>query len=253
MTDLTGRRALVTGGAQGIGRAIAERLTAAGARVVLADVNEAGVRATAEKLGEGTVGVGCDVTSMSEVTAAVAAAVEAIGGLDLVVNNAGIEIAKPLTELGDDEFMRVIDVNAGGAFRVIKAAVPALAAAGGGTVVNMASIAGTRGGPLLGAYCASKAAVIRLTETAAIELRQANIRVNAVCPGIVSTEMADRLVAPINGISPIPFDDLIAMKQGRQGEPAEIADLVAFLSSDRARFVNGAHYVVDGGLTASLF
>ncbi|MFD6314635.1 SDR family NAD(P)-dependent oxidoreductase [Streptomyces nigra] len=253
MTDLTGRRALVTGGAQGIGRAIAERLISAGARVVLADIDGEGARATAKQLGAGTVAVRCDVTSTDEVTAAVDEAVGALGGLDLVVNNAGIEIAKPLTELGDDEFLRVLDVNAGGTFRVTKAVVPALAAADGGSIVNIASVAGVRGGPMVGAYCASKAAIIRLTETAAIELRPAGIRVNAVCPGIVSTDMAERLVAAVEGVAPIPFEQLIAMKQGREGRPEEIADLVAFLSSERARFVNGAHYVMDGGLTASLF
>ncbi|MFE9045222.1 SDR family NAD(P)-dependent oxidoreductase [Streptomyces sp. NPDC012421] len=253
MTDLTGRRAFVTGGAQGIGLAIARRLASAGALVAVTDLDETGAKAVASELGGGSVGLRCDVRSAEEVRAAVDAAVTALGGLDLVVNNAGIEIAAPITELGADDFMRVLDVNAGGAFRVTQAAVPALAAAGGGAIVNMASVAGTKGGPLLSAYCASKAAVIRLTESAAIELRQAGIRVNAVCPGIVSTAMAERLVEPVNGVSPVPFDQLIAMKQGREGSPDEIADLVAYLASDRAAFMTGGHYLIDGGLTASLF
>jgi NAD(P)-dependent dehydrogenase (short-subunit alcohol dehydrogenase family) len=193
------------------------------------------------------------VRSTADVSAAIEATVEAFGGLDLLVNNAGIEIAKPITELTEDEFNRVLDINVTGTFRFTKAAVPALAAAGGSAIVNLSSVAGTGGGPLLSAYCASKAAVIRFTESAAIELRPAGIRVNAVCPGLIQTEMADRLAAPIEAIAPIEFDELINLKQGRFGTPEEVAETVAFLASDDARFVTGAHYLVDGGLTANLF
>jgi NAD(P)-dependent dehydrogenase (short-subunit alcohol dehydrogenase family) len=171
----------------------------------------------------------------------------------LLVNNAGIEIAKPITELTEDEFSRVLDINVMGTFRFTKTAVPALAAAEGSAIVNLSSVAGTGGGPLLSAYCASKAAVIRFTESAAIELRQAGIRVNAVCPGLIRTEMANRLVAPIEAVMPITFDELINLKQGRFGTPEEVAETVAFLASDDSRFVTGAHYLVDGGLTANLF
>jgi len=253
MNDLFGRRAIVSGAARGIGLAIARRLAAGGARVAVADIDADGANEAAAQLGTGSIGVSCDVRSMADVNAAVATTVEAFGGLDLLVNNAGIEIAKPITELTEEEFGRVLDINVMGTFRFTKAAVPALAAAGGSAIVNLSSVAGTGGGPLLSAYCASKGAVIRFTESAAVELRQAGIRVNAVCPGLIQTEMADRLAAPIEAIAPIQFDELINLKQGRFGTPEEVAETVAFLASDDARFVTGAHYLVDGGMTASLF
>lgn len=253
MDDLQGRRAIVSGAARGIGRAIAQRLAAGGARVAIADVDADGARTAAAELGNGCIGLGCDVRSTADVTAAVAATVEAFGGLDLLVNNAGIEIAKPAVEITDEEFTRILDINVTGTFRFTKAAVPALAGAHGAAIVNMASVAGTAGGPLLSAYCASKGAVIRFTESVAIELRAAGIRVNAVCPGIVHTDMADRLAAPIEAISPISFNDLIALKQGRFGMPDDVAEMVAFLASDDAQFITGSHYLVDGGLTANLF
>jgi NAD(P)-dependent dehydrogenase (short-subunit alcohol dehydrogenase family) len=253
MNDLLGRQAIISGAARGIGLAIARRLVAGGARVAIADIDGEGAKAVAAGLGNGCIGIACDVRSTADVTAAVAGAVDAFGGLDLLVNNAGIEIAKPVIDLTDEEFTRILDINVVGTFRFTKAAVPALATAAGAAIVNMASVAGTAGGPLLSAYCASKGAVVRFTESVAIELRAAGIRVNAVCPGIVQTEMADRLVAPIEAISPIPFDDLIALKQGRLGSPDDVAETVAFLASEDARFITGSHYLVDGGLTANLF
>ena len=253
MNDLLGRRAIVSGAARGIGLAIARRLIEGGARVAIADIDAGGANDAAAQLGKGSIGVRCDVRSMADVSAAVAATVEAFGGLDLLVNNAGIEIAKPITELTEDEFSRVLDINVTGTFRFTKAAIPALAEAEGSAIVNLSSVAGTGGGALLSAYCASKGAVIRFTESAAIELRRAGIRVNAVCPGLIQTEMADRLAAPIEAIAPISFDEIVNLKQGRFGTPEEVAEMVAFLASDDARFVTGAHYLVDGGLTANLF
>jgi NAD(P)-dependent dehydrogenase (short-subunit alcohol dehydrogenase family) len=253
MDDLLGRRAIVSGAARGIGLAIARRLVEGGARVAVADIDADGANEAAAELGNGSIGMRCDVRSMADVNAAVATTVDAFGGLDLLVNNAGVEIAKPITELTDDEFGLVLDINVLGTFRFTKAAVPALAAANGSAIVNLSSVAGTAGSPLLTAYSASKGAVIRFTESAAVELRSAGIRVNAVCPGLIHTEMAERLVAPIEAVMPITFDELISLKQGRFGTPEEVAETVAFLASDEARFVTGSHYLVDGGMTASLF
>lgn len=253
MNDLFGRRAIVSGSARGIGFAIAKRLVEGGARVAIADVDADGAHDAARHLGNGSIGVACNVRSDADVERAVATTVATFGGLDLLINNAGIEIAKPVTELGSEEFSGVLDINVVGTFRFTKAAVPALAAAGGGAIVNLSSVAGTAGGPFLSAYSASKGAVIRFTESAALELRQVGIRVNAVCPGLIQTEMAERLAAPIEAFAPISFDELVTLKQGRFGTPAEVAETVAFLASDDARFVNGAHYLIDGGLTASLF
>lgn len=253
MTDLTGRRAIVTGGARGIGLAIARRLVAGGARVVVADLDEAGAKEAAALLGNGNIGVRCDVRSMDDVREAVVRATEALGGIDLLVNNAGIEIAKPITELSEDDFSTILDINVVGTFRFTQAVIGAMAGGGGGSIVNLSSVAGTAGGPLLSAYCASKGAIIRFTESAAIELRQAGIRVNAVCPGLARTEMAERLVAPLESVAPMTFDEIVGMKQGRLAEVDEVAEMVAFLASDEARFVTGSHYLIDGGLTASLF
>ena len=252
MTDLLSRRAIVTGAAQGIGLAIAKRLVAGGARVALVDINGDGAKDAAAQLGNGCIGIACDVRSTDEVNAAVAVATDEFDGLDLLVNNAGIEISKPITELTDDDFTRILDINVVGTFRFTKAAVPALAAAGGAAIVNLGSIASISGGPLLSSYCASKGAVLRFTESAAIELRGAGIRVNAVCPGLVDTEMAARLVAPLEAVAPISFDELISIKQGRLATPEDVAETVAFLASQNASFITGAHYMVDGGLTASL-
>jgi NAD(P)-dependent dehydrogenase (short-subunit alcohol dehydrogenase family) len=251
MEELNGRRALVTGGARGIGRAITELLVARGARAVIADVNGDEAATTAAELGDAVRSISCDVTVAEDVAAAVALTVDELGGLDILVNNAGIEIVKPLLEQTDEEFRRLVDINVTGVFLGMKHALPALTESKG-VIVNLASVAGVNGSPLLGSYCASKAGVIQLTRVAALELRDSGVRVNAVCPGFVDTAMVDRAVPAIEATLGTSFADLVAAKQGRLGTVEEVAETVAFLASDRAGWTTGSHYVLDGGMTASL-
>ncbi len=251
LADLTGKRALVTGAAQGLGHAIAMLFTERGARVLLTDLDADGAAKAAAEI-PGAVALGCDVTQADQVIAAVEAAVAEFGGLDIVVNNAGIEIAKPLTEHTEDDLDRLLAVNVKGVFFGIKHSVPALVASGGGAIINMASVAGLGGGPLMAGYCASKGAVMRLSEVAAIELRAANIRVNAICPAFIDTAMVERIVDTFSTATGRPFADIVALKQQRLGTPAEVAEAAAFLASDDAKFISGAHFILDGGMTGSL-
>jgi NAD(P)-dependent dehydrogenase (short-subunit alcohol dehydrogenase family) len=251
-SELRGRRALVTGAAHGIGRSIAALFVARGARVMIADLDERGATTTAAELGDAVRAVRCDVTSSGDVQAAVKATVDAFGGLDLLVNNAGIEVVKPLFDQTEEEFERLMSINVKGVFLGMKHAVPALAQSGRGVIVNISSLAGIGGAPLFGTYCASKAAVLQLTRVAATELRQTGIRVNAVCPGFIKTAMVDRLIPAVEAAVGVPFDQLVALKQQRLGTPEEVAEVVAFLASDDAAWTTGSHYVLDGGLSGGL-
>lgn len=252
ISDLTGRRTLITGAAAGIGKACAELFAKQGAKVLVTDVDTAGAERLAAELGEGHGAATLDVTQADQWASAVASAEEQLGGLDVLVNNAGIEIGAPLTETEEADFDRLMRINVTGTFLGIKASVPLLAASGSGSIVNMSSVAGLGGAPLLGAYCASKGAVVRLSEVAAIELRAANIRVNAVCPAFIDTAMVDRLVSPFEAAVGMPFGEVLKLKQGRIGDVSEVAEMVAFLASEDSSFTTGSHYVLDGGLEASL-
>ncbi|MBN9737028.1 MULTISPECIES: SDR family oxidoreductase [unclassified Pseudonocardia] len=250
MAELEGKRVLVTGSGAGIGRAIAALFTERGARVVISDIDADAAGKVAAEIGAAGV-ANCDVTDEAQVQAAVARAVEILGGLDVLVNNAGIEVASPLLQQSTESFDRIHAVNVRGPFVAMKAAIGHLVESKG-NVVNIASIAGIGGSPLLGSYCASKAAVIQMTRVAAVEMRPTGVRVNAVCPGFADTAMVERLVPDFEAATQVPFGDLVAMKQGRLGTPEDIAEVAAFLASDRASWVTGSHYVLDGGLTASL-
>lgn len=249
--DLEGKRVLVTGAARGLGLAVATLFVQRGAQVALTDIDEEAVTAAAKELGDEAIALHCDVTSSASFQAAIDATVSAFGGLDVLVNNAGIEIGKPLHEIGEDEYDALMGINVKGVWLGMKHAVPALAATRG-AIVNMSSVAGLGGVPLLGVYCASKAAVLRLTQTAAVELKEAGIRVNAVCPAFIDTQMVERLVAPFEAATQSEFGDVVALKQARLGTADEVAETVAFLASDASRFVTGSHYVLDNALTASV-
>ena len=250
MSELEGKRVFVTGSGAGIGKAIAALFTERGARVVVSDLNADAAKQAAEEIGAAGV-ANCDVTDEAQVQSAIQQAVDLLGGLDVLVNNAGIEVASPLLQQSTESFDKIFAVNVRGTFVTMKAATPHLMESKG-NIVNIASIAGIGGSPLLGSYCATKAAVIQLTRVAAVEMRPAGIRVNAVCPGFADTAMVERLVPDFEAATQVPFGDLVAAKQGRLGTPQDIAEVAAFLASDRATWITGSHYVLDGGLTASL-
>lgn len=249
--SLDGRVALVTGAGSGIGRASALALAREGARVVAADVDEAGAKETValvEDAGGDGRAVACDVTDEVQVAALVQVALDAYGRLDCAHNNAGV--SGPPTQLADldaADVRRILDVNVTGVFLCLKHEIPAMLAAGGGAVVNTSSGAGLGGAPWFGAYSASKHAVVGLTKSAALEYGGQGIRVNAVCPGPISTPMLDAATAG-NAEMRALFSQGIPM--GREGSPEEVAAVVAWLCSDAASYVNGAAVPVDGGAKA---
>ncbi|MEV5612186.1 glucose 1-dehydrogenase [Streptomyces sp. NPDC052225] len=261
--DLTGRTALVTGGAQGLGAAMAEALVRAGAAVVVGDVDEEAGRAEVEALRKrgGTAGfVPLDVTDDASWESAVAAAVAELGGLDVVVNNAGIEISGLVVDLDPGEVRRMLDVNVLGvalglkhAFRAMR---PGGAAGRGGAVVNISSVAATIPFPGIAGYAATKSAVDRLTRVAALESGKLGygVRVNCLYPGLVPTRMGAGLAQDMETLGLWPsaqaaVQDVVARTPlGRLGDATDMADAVVFLASDAARFITGAGLPVDGGM-----
>ena len=248
----TGKVALVTGAAGGIGRATARRLADEGARVLLADLPGSGLDEVAAALGAQGLACPTDVTRSEEVERAVAMAERELGGLDLLVNNAGIEGAVASIETYPLElFDRVMAVNVRGVFLGMRHAAPALRRRGGGAIVNLASVAGVTGDPNLSAYVASKHAVIGLTRCAAPAFGPQGIRVNAVAPSTVETRMMRAIETGLGGPQPELVRKLVIdrIPIGRYAEPDEVAALIAFLGSDEARFINGSVYTIDGGMT----
>lgn len=249
--------ALITGAAGGIGRAAAVRFAAEGARVGLVDVSREGLReslAAVEKAGGTALTVEADVTRSADVTRYAAAVAERFGGIDCFFNNAGILGAvRPLVDYPEDVFDRVLAVNVKGVWLGIKTVAPLLRARGGGAIVNTASTAGLRGSRAnLVAYIASKHAVVGLTRTAALELAPDRIRVNAVCPSPIETDMVRQLEEGHNPANPSAVHDRMArvIPMRRYGTPEEVAALVTFLCSADAAYITGGIYPVDGGSMA---
>lgn len=245
MPDLSGKVALVTAGATGIGFACAETIVASGGKVMICARREDTLREAALKLGTNAAWVACDVTDDASVDAAVDATVRRFGALNLAVNSAGIGSASPLLQTTTAEFERVLATNLTGAFRCTRAEARAMIEAGGGSVVNLSSIAGALTHPWMSAYCVSKAGVDMLTRCAADELGEHGIRVNSVLPGIVHTPLAAALAT-----IPVSRDEYLSlMPISRIGEPADVARLVAFLLSDESSWITGQLIPVDGGHT----
>ena len=257
--DLTDRKALVTGGAQGLGEGMAKALAAAGARVMIADVQESGAT-TAKELGDGHGFVRLDVTDDASWEAAVTATVEELGGLDILVNNAGIEITSLITEVTADEIRRMLDVNILGTTLGIKHGLRAMRPDGpagqGGSIINISSVAATIAFPGIAVYSATKSAVDRLTRVAAMESGKLGygVRVNCIYPGLVPTAMGAGLANDVAalGLFASPEEAVGAVIEltpaGRLGAVEDMADAVVFLASDASRFVTGAGLPVDGGM-----
>jgi len=238
---LEGERAVVTGGASGIGAATARSMAAEGARVAVVDRNGPGAEAVAAEIGG--LALVADVARADALGAAFEQAAEAMGGLTVVFNNAGVGSLKPLHTYTPAEFDLLVDVNFKGTFNGLAAAVPLLRASGGGAVVNMASVSGLRPTRGEAPYSAAKAAVIALTKSAALEYGPDGIRVNCVSPGFIRTQLTGFAFDNPAWIDPLEARTPL----GRAGTPEDVADVVVFLASDRARYVTGHNLVVDGG------
>jgi NAD(P)-dependent dehydrogenase (short-subunit alcohol dehydrogenase family) len=245
--DLSGKVALVTGASRGIGLAVAEALALAGAKVVLSSRKQEGLDRAAEQIrekGGEALPIAAHTGSSDAIATVVNEAVDLWGGIDIVVNNAA---TNPhfghIMTAEESHWDKIFDVNVKGYFRVVKACVPIMKVRGGGSVINVASVAGKEPQPMMGVYSVSKAAVLMLTEVLAAELAQDNIRVNAIAPGFVKTSFS-RALWQNEGI----YNAVVkAIPQRRMAEPDEIAGIALYLASSASRFTTGATFVVDGG------
>ena len=250
MERLSGKRSIVTGAGSGIGRAIALRFAAEGARVVISDVDgEAATRVAAEAGGE-TLVRKTDVTSTSEVETLVQTSVEEWGGLDVMVNNAGIGVAGTTTVTTEEDYERVMDVCLRGTFLGMKHAIPAIRDSEGGSVINMSSVAALVGIADRAVYSAAKGAILAITRAAAIDHVEEGVRVNCIAPGTVDTPWIGRITAGYDDPEEARRNMQARQPHGRLVAPEEIAAMAAYLASDESASVIGACMIVDGGVTA---
>lgn len=256
MTQLSGRLIVVTGAAQGLGRGVALTLSARGANVALWDVNEPKLTALSQQIkqqGRQCVSMLVDITDYVTIRKAVTLTVESLGGIDVLVNSAGVHSSVLFREMSESDWDYVNNVNAKGTFLCCRAVVDAMVARGGGRIINIASDAGKTGHATEAHYAASKHAVIGLTKVLALELAKYNIRVNAICPGYADTPMLRQVfseLAKIEGKSEeqVIREIIATIPVGRIGTPEDIGKAVAFLASDDADYINGQSIGVCGGL-----
>ena len=250
---LQGKRALITGAARGIGLEFARAYIAEGATVALADINSEAVAKAAASLGSQAVAVQMDVTRQDSIDAGMAEAVAKMGGLDILINNAALFTAAPIVEITRTDYDKLFAVNVAGTLFCLQAAAKQMIAQGqGGKIINMASQAGRRGEGLVGVYCATKAAVISLTQSAGLNLIQHGINVNAIAPGVVDGEHWDGVDAFFAKYENKPLGQKkrevgAAVPFGRMGTAADLTGMAIFLATDEARYIVAQTYGVDGG------
>jgi D-sorbitol dehydrogenase (acceptor) len=251
---LAGKIAIVTGGASGIGKAIAERFAAEGARLCIADLDRDAAAQVAAAIGAGAFAVGLDVTGQDSIEALVAQVVSTAGGIDILVNSAGIYTAGTIEEITRESWSRTQAVNTEGTLFTMQAVAAQMIRQGrGGKIINLASIAGRRGTPMVLAYCASKAAVISMTQAAALHLIKHRINVNAIAPGEIDTPMWDVIDVEVSRRQNRPVGDTRrivaeAVPLGRMALPSEMGGLAVFLASEGADYIVGQTFGFDGGL-----
>ncbi|MEW2918466.1 L-iditol 2-dehydrogenase [Ruegeria sp. ANG10] len=251
--QLAGKTALITGAARGIGRAFAEAYVKEGARVAVADINIDGARQSAAALGENAIAVALDVTDQISIENAVSKTLAEFGHIDILVNNAALFTAAPIVEIERDDYQRVFNVNVAGTLFTMQVVARHMIERGkGGKIINMASQAGRRGEPLVAVYCATKAAVISLTQSAGLNLIRSGINVNAISPGVVDGEHWDGVDAffakyedKVRGQKKKEVD--AAVPYGRMGTPDDLTGMAVFLASDAANYIVAQTYNVDGG------
>lgn len=243
MARLEGKVAIITGAAQGMGESHARRFVAEGAKVVITDLNEEKGTALANELGENAVFVKQNVARAEDWAAVVAKAEEAFGPVNVLVNNAGITMAKSILETTEEEYRRIVDINQVSVFLGMKNVIPSMQKAGGGSIVNVSSINGLVGGAV--GYTDTKFAVRGMTKAAAMECTHYGIRVNSVHPGVIATPM---VVQEDTKAAVEEFSKHIPLK--RVAQPEEVTNLVLYLASDESSYSTGAEFVVDGGITA---